>query len=374
MTDDPFNSSDEPFDDISPGDDDIVFDDLDSEDLDRASFFDELGDDDIMSQDFDDDVSDDDSDFDPSLWQPAKPRSAADLVVAEPSDDIELVIDASQEPMSELPPDVSILEADESDHGDTQDNVDETKTEDISFSGSEDDNIAATTLDRPNLINSSADPLTNDPAEEPVTPPAITPNPPPILTNPFDVPASMENEDIEPPLPPVYHYRIALVLPTELEAFLNQVREGVGLPILEMGHYGLMPNFKVDDVESIEMLLGDWVQANLPLTAELETIDGHVVGQQRYIAAINFAEGNPLPKAQALLAQQVTPQVELISKVGFAPFFVVSDNTPENKFPYLLHALQRNFDPLEWTIDRVELLRVPEGDDRWEVHEVFHAL
>lgn len=174
-----------------------------------------------------------------------------------------------------------------------------------------------------------------------------------------------------------YIYRVAVALRPDLEMILNQARQSADLPIAPPGVFALGPDFFADDLAAVIEVVRDWAAEYLPLELCLERVAVEVIGAQRYIAGYSLAPEDPLMDAQAELTRALSPYSQPLvgeDTLLFVPRLPVSDYTPVADFPRLIHAMQANFAPLEWHIGAVEVLRVPEGDDRWEVVEKIAAI
>jgi len=173
-------------------------------------------------------------------------------------------------------------------------------------------------------------------------------------------------EDTPPPI--IYRYKVAAVLPMAVETLLNEMREAVGLGTAPPGFFALSPDFTSETPEPLLSALGAWAAAHLPLPMQLTLVEAQVVGQQRYVAGFALDAAEALGNAQKALAAALSPHCPA---APFMPIVPVSDATPAALFPRLIHAMQNAFAPQDCTLAAVELLRVPEGDDRWEVVQKF---
>ncbi|HLA44858.1 MAG TPA: hypothetical protein VJZ27_15545, partial [Aggregatilineales bacterium] len=185
-----------------------------------------------------------------------------------------------------------------------------------------------------------------------------------------------EDLDTESEIPEIevtYHYRVAVVLNPHLETQINEARQRVNIPVAHTGIFELQSEFTTEDSAAVEDTIKTWASWNLPLHVSLETIEAEVIDSQRYVAAVRLEPAEPLIAAQQRLTESLTPHITITADnpLPFRARLLVSDHTPAGNFPRLVHALQQEFDFGEWTILAVELLRTPEGDDRWEVVEKY---
>ena len=172
---------------------------------------------------------------------------------------------------------------------------------------------------------------------------------------------------------PKFRYRIAVVLSPQLELQLNAARQSVSIPVARPGIFALQEDFETSDIDAVQAAITSWAEENLPLTVEVERVVAEVIGEQRYLAGFALEPAGKLNAAQQALAGALANSIRPISDdaLPFAPRLPVSDHTPAVDFPRLIHELQKRFEAAEWAIEAVELLRVPEDDDRWEVVQKF---
>lgn len=189
-----------------------------------------------------------------------------------------------------------------------------------------------------------------------------------------DSPVAHQSEQ-EAVVAPVYRYRIALVLSPDIEIAMNQLRQAVQLPDAETGSFALVGDFRTENLADIQEILEEWVQDNLPMELALEGIEAKTVGSQRYVAAWSLTPPDSLTQAQESLADNLAPYLLPDDSASFLPFqsrLILSDHTPARIFPLLVREMQQQFEKLAWRVEALELLRVPEGDSRWEVLEKFN--
>jgi hypothetical protein len=224
----------------------------------------------------------------------------------------------------------------------------------------------------PKLARADLSAITGErkPAEEPAQPKGL-------FTAPAQTPIAgkLSEEAVsspEPePLPVIYRYRVLAVLPSLVEMQLNAARQIINLPAMMTGAFAWQEDFRCQDEERLKNLVKSWVQTHLPLKVTLEQVEAAVIGEQRYVAGWGLEPAEKIQKAQKSLADALAPHVEVVAQdsLPFEPRLVVADRTPAEQFPRLIHALQKRFQPHEWQIEAVEILRTEEGDDRWEVIE-----
>jgi hypothetical protein len=169
-----------------------------------------------------------------------------------------------------------------------------------------------------------------------------------------------------------FRYRIAVVLSPQLELQLNAARQSVSIPVARPGIFALQEDFESSNIEAVQEAIKSWAAEHLPLDVEVERVLAEVVGEQRYIAGFALEPAGKINAAQQALASALANNIRPAGEaLPFTPRLPVSDHTPAADFPRLVHALQQRFEPSEWKIEAVELLRVPEGDERWEVVQKF---
>jgi hypothetical protein len=170
-----------------------------------------------------------------------------------------------------------------------------------------------------------------------------------------------------------FRYRIAVVLSPQLELQLNAARQSVSIPVARPGIFALQEDFESSDIDSVQTVIKSWAAEHLPLEVEVERVVAEVSGEQRYLTGFALEPAQKLNAAQQALATSLANNIRPVGEgaLPFAPRLPVSDHTPAADFPRLVHELQKRFEATEWVIEAVELLRVPEGDDRWEVVQKF---
>jgi hypothetical protein len=169
-----------------------------------------------------------------------------------------------------------------------------------------------------------------------------------------------------------FRYRIAVVLSPQLELQLNAARQSVSIPVARPGIFALQEDFESSNIEAVQEAIKSWAAEHLPLDVEVERVLAEVVGEQRYIAGFALEPAGKINAAQQALASALANNIRPAGEaLPFTPRLPVSDHTSAADFPRLVHALQQRFEPSEWKIEAVELLRVPEGDERWEVVQKF---
>lgn len=170
----------------------------------------------------------------------------------------------------------------------------------------------------------------------------------------------------------IYHYRVVAALLPEMEMKINTARQAAELDIAEAGSFALYQTFKAEDESALVVAVRGWAEAHLPLKLTLDRVTAVVRGANRYIAGWFLTPARELKDAQAELVKALDPLIEILPDPGALPFtprLIVSDFTPAEKFPRLIYELQTRFQRDGFTLSELEILRVPEGDDRWEVAE-----
>ena len=186
-----------------------------------------------------------------------------------------------------------------------------------------------------------------------------------------------------PPLPtrptpvapdtPTFRYRVSVVLSPELELQLNAARQSVSIPVARPGIFALQEDFESSDIEAVQTAIREWVAEYLPLEVEVERVVAEVIDAQRYVAGFALEPAQKINAAQQALAASLENRARAVGEdpLPFAPRLPVCDHTPAADFPRLVHELQKRFEASQWVIREVELLRVPDDDERWEVVQKF---
>jgi len=216
-------------------------------------------------------------------------------------------------------------------------------------------------------------------AEKPATPTGegeVTKPPAPRQTGPAirqTPPTPVRSTTTTTPAEVKYRYRIALVLSPELELQLNAARQTVSIPVARPGIFAVQEDFESSNIEAVQEAIKSWAADHLPIDVEVERVVAEVAGAQRYIAGFALEPAGKLNAAQQALAGALASNIRPANgdSLPFAARLPVSDHTPAADFPRLIHELQKRFEPSQWKIEAVELLRVPEDDERWEVVQKF---
>ncbi|MBI5929315.1 MAG: hypothetical protein HY862_08410 [Chloroflexi bacterium] len=202
---------------------------------------------------------------------------------------------------------------------------------------------------------------------------------------PITAPSQPVEEAVE--APPIYRYRVAAVLSSDLEAMINAALKAVDLGLPDSGLFQWQAPFRTDQPHALASALDQWVTRFLPIKTGLERVHSEVVGTQTYIVGWRLENNDALHTAQTALTTQLAPIIEPEpdAPATFRAVIPVKSTIPPDRLPPLVGFLQRNFEEQSWTIEAVELLRAPVPNeeeieereseetpiDEWEVIATF---
>lgn len=204
------------------------------------------------------------------------------------------------------------------------------------------------------------------------------------------VPDTLQEQHSENAIPPTiietepeqnYRYRIAVTLPTLLQAAIDEALEEVELiEEKQTGAFQWQAAFLCDEPQTVANTLDEWVQNNLPIPTKTERVHSEIAGTQTYIGGWALSNSDAIYKAQEKLTTQlvdiITPETD--EDATFRAILPVHNEVPANRFPQLIGHLQRRLKAEAWKIEAIELLRLPldkkgnpEPDAVWSVMGTF---
>lgn len=189
--------------------------------------------------------------------------------------------------------------------------------------------------------------------------------------------------------PPVYRYRIAATLPSEIDAMINAALKAVDMGLPDSGLFQWQAPFRTDQPHTIAGILDQWATQFLPIKTGLERVYSEVVAAQTYIVGWRLENNEALHAAQNALTTQLAPSIqpEPDAPATFRAVIPIKATIPPDRLPPLVGFLQRNFEEQAWTVEAIELLRAPVLDeeeieereseetpiDEWEVIATFRS-
>lgn len=171
-----------------------------------------------------------------------------------------------------------------------------------------------------------------------------------------------ESSDAKTAVPPVtYQYRITARLTETVKNAVQEVCEALELEPTGAGLLQMHPVFRTEDSNKIASILDTWVQEHLPLKTRFSSVYSEVVGAQIYRAGWKLDNIETLQAAHDVLQNVLVDEVrtEPAMKEYFRPVLFILSSIPAVSLPRLVAHLQTHFEPLEWTIEGVELSRAP---------------
>jgi hypothetical protein len=189
---------------------------------------------------------------------------------------------------------------------------------------------------------------------------------------------------ISPETPsPIYRYRVAAVLPPELEEVIRTALEAFELGPAERGLFQWQAPFRSEQPHAVAGALDEWARNNLPIATQAAQVHSEVIGAQTYVAGWKLTNAEAIHKAQNALTVELAPFIEPEpdAPASFRAVIPLKASLPPNRLPHIVGYLQKHFKPHDWLIEAVELLRAPipaEGEtaqpevvEQWEVAGAF---
>lgn len=313
----------------------------------------------------------------PSLTRPLPPiQPESPLPASPPVEDAPLHITRPRPSLFSAMPDAADDDSEDEDDlldfGDDDDDFDEIDlAEDDEDDDSDDIGEDETAEEEPSPAPVPPSlPLTQNRPEPPQPPSRFEPDRLPHITRPEPIPPIQPVQPLtEPEAPPVYHYQVSLVLPSDIIRYVDQMRQSMELPALPIGNFAMIAPFTTQDIEAVQSHIEAWARHHLPMQFSIIDLAAEVIGAQRYRLGLEVDASDQLADAQVALSQALGDSIQMVAAEPdpFAAQIPIADHTPAPKFPHLIHAVQNSLPRLDWTLDSVELLQVPEGDQRWEV-------
>jgi hypothetical protein len=183
--------------------------------------------------------------------------------------------------------------------------------------------------------------------------------------------------------PPVYRYQVAVVLPRNLQTAIQAARDAFELGAAEAGLFQWQAAFRTDQPHAVAHALDEWATRRLPIKTQAVQVYSEVAGAQTYIAGWRLDNAETIHQAQNALTEALAALIEPEpdAPATFRAIVPVKIGMSPETLPRLVGYLQKDFDPHEWTIEAVELLRsvVSKGEAepseaaQWEATGVFKA-
>ena len=164
---------------------------------------------------------------------------------------------------------------------------------------------------------------------------------------------------IDPPaaIPPVGPRHVSLEIPYEplLAERIRTLRTQVGLPGDAVSAYPLGVTFNIPD-EATWQFFTAILSKIQPLTLSLKQVEAHVEGQQTYRSGWQIDE-NGQDQLRRLRTGLITSLKSApVDLVPLGSLLLVAENVAAGAFPALVAAMQRDFEPITWSINTVRMV------------------
>ncbi len=172
-----------------------------------------------------------------------------------------------------------------------------------------------------------------------------------------------------------YRYRIAAALPKTLQEAITEALDTVDLDPA-VGMFQWQASFEVERMDVLRAALNEWSQEHLPIETGTEKVYCAVEGSQTYVAGWTLANTSAIYQAQNALTTSLAAIVTPLAgeSAVFRTILPVMVGVPADRFPQLVAHLHGQFTPETWSIQSLEILRIPIDDNgvimtgaEWEV-------